>query len=292
MRPSAPCHGARIRVRRDPWRQPHPAPTSGRCRARADPRARAARSRRYPPSCDQPSRRGTPSPCDPRWRARRVRVRRHRPPLPGAARTACSTALHGRLPGGRSSGCGGQATGSAHSSPWNHGRRMSNLEEKVVVVMGAGSIGDGWGNGKASAVTYARAGARVVCVDYRLDRAEETAAIITGEGGTALALRADATSEDDVQAVVDAAAGEFTRLDVMHNNVGVGGTSGGPDKIAPDAWRREIDQNLTSAYLGIRCAVPVMQAQGGGVITNISSTMSTRFLRRPSVAYSASKAAV
>jgi NAD(P)-dependent dehydrogenase (short-subunit alcohol dehydrogenase family) len=169
---------------------------------------------------------------------------------------------------------------------------MSNLEEKVVVVMGAGSIGDGWGNGKASAVTYALAGARVVCVDYRLDRAEQTAAIITGEGGTALALRADATSEDDVQAVVDAAVGEFTRLDVMHNNVGVGGTSGGPDKIAPDAWRREIDQNLTSAYLGIRCAVPVMQAQGGGVITNISSTMSTRFLRRPSVAYSASKAAV
>ena len=167
-----------------------------------------------------------------------------------------------------------------------------DLSGKVVCVVGAGSIGEGWGNGKASAVAYARAGASVVCVDYHLDRAEATRAIIEDEGGRAITRRADATSEADVQACVDAAVAAWGRLDVMHNNVGVGGTSGGPDRIAPEQWDREIAQNLTTAYLGIRCAVPVMQRQGGGVITNISSLMSTRFLRRPSVAYTASKAAV
>jgi NAD(P)-dependent dehydrogenase (short-subunit alcohol dehydrogenase family) len=168
----------------------------------------------------------------------------------------------------------------------------SSLEGKVAVVVGAGSIGEGWGNGKASAVSYARAGARVVCVDFHLDRAEATRALIEEEGGAAVAIAADATSEADVAAAVSLATSTWGRLDVMHNNVGVGGTSGGPDKIAPEQWDREIAQNLTTAYLGIRCVVPVMQAQGGGVITNISSLMSTRFLRRPSVAYTASKAAV
>lgn len=166
------------------------------------------------------------------------------------------------------------------------------LDGKTAVVVGAGSIGEGWGNGKATAVTYARAGASVVCVDFSRERAEATASFIRDEGGVALALAANATHEDDVQAVVDRAVAEFGTLDVMHNNVGVGGTAGGPDRIAPDAWDREIAQNLTTAYLGIRCAVPVMQRQGGGVITNISSTMSVRYLRRPSVAYTASKAAV
>ena len=78
----------------------------------------------------------------------------------------------------------------------------------------------------------------------------------------------------------------------MHNNVGVGGTSGLPDQIPPAAWAREIDQNLTSAYLGIRCAVPALRAGGGGSIVNISSLLAVRFLRRPTSGYTAGKAAV
>ena len=171
-------------------------------------------------------------------------------------------------------------------------RAMDDLSGKVIVVVGAGAIGDGWGNGKASAVAYARAGAAVGCVDHQLDRAEATCALIAAEGGTAMAIQADATQEADMQAVVDRTMHQFGRLDVMHNNVGVGGTVGGPDQITPEQWDREIAQNLTTAYLGVRCAVPVMREQGGGVITNISSTMAVRFLRRPSVAYTASKAAV
>ena len=166
------------------------------------------------------------------------------------------------------------------------------LAGRVVLVVGAGSIGEGWGNGKASAVAYARAGASVVCADFHLSRAEETVAIIAAEGGTALAVRADATEESAVQAAVDVAVAQCGQLDVMHNNVGVGGTSGLPDQIAPEAWAREIDQNLTSAYLGIRCSVPALRAAGGGSIVNISSLLAIRFLRRPTSGYTAGKAAV
>jgi NAD(P)-dependent dehydrogenase (short-subunit alcohol dehydrogenase family) len=171
-------------------------------------------------------------------------------------------------------------------------QRGTRLTDRIVIVVGAGSMGDGWGNGKASAVSYARDGATVVCADYHLARAEETVGLITAEGGTAIAVQADATDEASVQAVVDAAVERFGRLDVMHNNVGVGGTSGLPDQIAPAAWAREIDQNLTSAYLGIRCAVPALRANGGGSILNISSLLAVRFLRRPTSGYTAGKAAV
>lgn len=166
------------------------------------------------------------------------------------------------------------------------------LRDRVVVVVGAGSSAPGWSNGKACAVAYARAGAAIVCVDHRRERAEETADVIVGEGGRALALAADATREQDVRSAIDTAVGDLGRVDVLHSNVGVGGTAGAPDEVAPDAWEREVAQNLTTAYLGTRCVVPVMRRQGGGVITNVSSLLAVRFLRRPSVAYTASKAAV
>ena len=171
-------------------------------------------------------------------------------------------------------------------------QRGSRLADRVVIVVGAGSMGEGWGNGKASAVAYARQGATVVCADFHVERAAETVDLITAEGGTALAVRADATDEASVEAVVDEAVARFGKLDVMHNNVGVGGTSGLPDQIEPSAWAREIDQNLTSAYMGIRCAVPALRANGGGSILNISSLLAVRFLRRPTSGYTAGKAAV
>lgn len=169
---------------------------------------------------------------------------------------------------------------------------MGPLDGKVVVVVGAGSVVPGWSNGKACAVGYARAGAAVVCVDHQLDRAAETAQVISGEGGTALAVGADATAENDMLEVVAEARGRFGRIDVMHNNVGVGGVHGTPDQIAPSEWDREIAVNLTTAYLGTRVAVPAMREQGAGCIINTSSTMAVRFLRRPGVAYTAGKAAV
>jgi NAD(P)-dependent dehydrogenase (short-subunit alcohol dehydrogenase family) len=166
------------------------------------------------------------------------------------------------------------------------------LEGKVAIVVGAGSVAPGWSNGKACAVAYAREGAAVVCVDYQLARARETAGIIEREGGRALALQADATREEDLQAVMSETVAQFKRLDILHNNVGIGGASGAPDKIPPEMWNREIAQNLTTAYLGIRCAVPLLRNSGGGAITNTSSLLAVRFLARPNVAYTAAKAAV
>ncbi len=170
--------------------------------------------------------------------------------------------------------------------------RGTRLAGRIVIVVGAGSMGAGWGNGKASAVAYAREGASVVCADFHAARAEETVALIEAEGGAALAVQADATDEASMQELVATSVARFGRLDVMHNNVGVGGTSGLPDQIEPAAWAREIDQNLTSAYLGIRCAVPALRAAGGGSIVNISSLRAVRVLRRPTTGYTAGKAAV
>lgn len=169
---------------------------------------------------------------------------------------------------------------------------MTALTGRCVVVVGAGSIADGWSNGRAAAVTYARAGALVVCADRRLERATETAEIIRSEGGEAFATQVDASCDDDMARLVAESLATYGRIDVIHNNVGVGGTVGAPENIAPDDWNREITQNLTTAYLGIRHAVPVMRRAGGGVITNISSLLAVRFLRQPNIAYTAAKAAV
>lgn len=165
------------------------------------------------------------------------------------------------------------------------------LEDKVAVVMGAGSIAEGWGNGKATAVTFARAGAAVVCVDVNLDAAAETAAIIGSEGGRAIALHADVTSRDDVAAVFDRVRTEFGRIDVLDNNVGIG-TLGGVVETSRADWERVLAVNVKSAYLAMQQAIPMMQSNGGGTIVNISSVTSLRYSGIPYISYAASKAAL
>lgn len=166
------------------------------------------------------------------------------------------------------------------------------LEGKVALVIGAGSIGDGWSNGKAVSVAYARAGAAVVCADRDLDRARETATAIDLEGGKAVPVETDATNDDQVRTAVAATTTTFGRLDILHNNVGVGGSYGTPEMIDRVAWDLEIAQNLTSVYLGLRHAAPLMREQGGGAVINTSSSLAVRFLPRPNVAYTAAKAGV
>lgn len=165
------------------------------------------------------------------------------------------------------------------------------LEDKVAVVMGAGSIAEGWGNGKATAVTFARAGAAVVCVDVNLDAAAETAAIIGSEGGRAIALHADVTSRDDVAAVFDRVRTEFGRIDVLDNNVGIG-TLGGVVETSRADWERVLAVNVKSAYLAMQQAISMMQSSGGGAIVNISSVTSLRYSGIPYISYAASKAAL
>jgi NAD(P)-dependent dehydrogenase (short-subunit alcohol dehydrogenase family) len=170
------------------------------------------------------------------------------------------------------------------------GRR---LEGKVAVVMGAGSSSPGWSNGKAVAVAYAREGASVVAADFDLQRAEETARVIADEGGVARAMRADATREAEVEAVMAAAVETFGGLDVVHNNVGMSYAGGSMYLPTTAEWDLEMSQTLKSAFLGCRAAIPHLRARGGGAIVNTSSIAATRALNRGSpIAYIVAKAGV
>jgi NAD(P)-dependent dehydrogenase (short-subunit alcohol dehydrogenase family) len=97
---------------------------------------------------------------------------------------------------------------------------VGRLHEKVALVVGAGSVGPGWGNGKAAAVLFAREGAKVLCVDVNEDAANETVQIIRQENGTANAICADVTSHDDIRRMVKACMDVYGRIDVVDYNVG------------------------------------------------------------------------
>lgn len=165
------------------------------------------------------------------------------------------------------------------------------LAGKTAVVMGAGSIGPGWGNGKAIAVLYAREGANVVCVDIHQDAAAETARVIGDEGGQAIALRADVTRLDDIAAVQEQALSRFGRVDILNNNVGIVST-GGVVETTEAEWDRVYAINLKSCFLAMKQFIPAMQRQGGGSIINTSSLASIRYTGVPYVTYSTTKAAM
>jgi NAD(P)-dependent dehydrogenase (short-subunit alcohol dehydrogenase family) len=165
------------------------------------------------------------------------------------------------------------------------------LDNKVAIVFGAGSVGEGWGNGKATATLFAREGALVVCVDIRQEAAQETADIICGEGNKASAAICDVTRSDEVRALVDRVAAEHGRIDVLHNNVGYA-TMGGPIELDEAAWHRTIDLNVTGCFLTCKHVLPHMLRQGSGAIVNVSSIAAIRYTGYPYVAYYAAKAAV
>ena len=168
---------------------------------------------------------------------------------------------------------------------------MARLKGKTAIVVGAGSIGPGWGNGKATAVTFAREGAAVFCVDRNAAAASETVEIITAEGGKAVAFAADASREDDVQAMVAASLKAYGRIDVLDNNVGIAETGSVIDVSEAD-WDRVFAVNLKSAFLAMKHVIPVMAEQGGGSIINISSIASIRHLGISYITYGTTKAAM
>lgn len=165
------------------------------------------------------------------------------------------------------------------------------LKDEVALVMGAGSAGPGWGNGKACAVQFAREGAAVACFDLDKAAAEETAEIIRCEGGQAIAVAGNAATGADVRAAVEATTGAFGRLDVLHNNVGIV-VNGGVVELSEDDWDRVFDVNLKSCYLAMKYAIPEMLKVGGGAIVNVSSISSIRYLGTPYASYYTTKAAM
>ena len=165
------------------------------------------------------------------------------------------------------------------------------LKGKIAIVVGAGSVGPGWGNGKATAVGFAREGASVFCVDINQAAAEETAGIIASEGGRAAAHRADVTKADEVVAMLQACRERFSRIDILDNNVGIA-ELGGVVELSEADWDRVFAVNLKSAFLTMKHVLPVMVAQGGGSIINISSIAALRYTGLPYSSYYASKAAL
>lgn len=170
-----------------------------------------------------------------------------------------------------------------------------DLSGRSTIVFGAGCVAEdteiGWGNGQAAAVGYARAGAQVVCVDIHLRRAEQTAELILAEGGTALAVAADVASSDDVKAAMDCAIANFGTVHIVHNNAAVS-PFGDPVTLSEAEWDRSFAVNVKSCFLACKYALPMMRAQRSGVITNISSILSTRVSEYDVFSYYASKAAV
>jgi NAD(P)-dependent dehydrogenase (short-subunit alcohol dehydrogenase family) len=165
------------------------------------------------------------------------------------------------------------------------------LTDKIAIVVGAGSSGPGWGNGKATAVTFAREGAKVLCVDVNVQAAEETAGIIAGEGGQARVFRADVTSSADLAAMTQSCLDAWGRIDVLDNNVGIA-VVGGVVEIEEAEWDRVMAVNLKSCLFAMKHVIPVMQRQGGGSIVNISSVAGIRYTGVPYASYYASKAAM
>ena len=165
------------------------------------------------------------------------------------------------------------------------------LKGKTAIIVGAGQTpGDTIGNGRAMSILFAREGAQVLCVDRVAERAEETAAMILAEGGKATAFTANVTKADDVAALIEAGKQRLGRIDILVNNVGVGGGDGPAHRVEEAAFDRILSVNLKGMWLTIKAAIPIMREQGGGAIVNISSLAGIAGGNQ--VAYEVSKAAV
>ena len=161
------------------------------------------------------------------------------------------------------------------------------LKDRVAIVTGAGSVGPGWGNGRATAVRFAEEGARVFAVDRDSKSLSET----VSHAGSVKTHICDVTDGSAVKRMVEACLDAFGRLDILVNNVG-GSAAGGPVEMSEEVWDAQVDYNLKSVFLGCKHALPVMERQGSGVIINIASTSGLRFTGSAQVAYAATKAGV
>jgi NAD(P)-dependent dehydrogenase (short-subunit alcohol dehydrogenase family) len=173
-------------------------------------------------------------------------------------------------------------------------RKMHDLTDRVVLITGIGCIGQGWGNGIATATLFARQGAKLFGCDIFLEAAEISKSSILSENAETdiTVMRGDATSLESMKEFVDACMKKHGRIDVLVNNVGRS-EPGDPATITEDIWDKQMDVNLKSVYLTSHLVLPIMAAQKtGGNIVNISSVSGLRYIGKPQVAYSTTKAAI
>ena len=160
------------------------------------------------------------------------------------------------------------------------------LEGKVALITGAGS-----GMGRATSLLFAREGAKIAAADLNEAGAAETAAEITRNGGEAIAIRADVSTEADASEMVEATLRRFGSLGVLFNNAGIEGESAFVGKMTAEAFDRVIAINLRGVFLGMRFALPHMVEAGGGSIINQAS-IAGMVAVRGGAAYCAAKAGV
>lgn len=166
------------------------------------------------------------------------------------------------------------------------------LDGKRAVVVGAGQTpGETIGNGRATALLFAREGAHVAVVDRHGDSAEETRRMIVDEGGRAEVIVADISSEAECERLVAEATAALGGIDILHNNVGIGAGDASPIRLDETVWDRIMDVNLKAMWLTCKHVVPVMREQGAGSIVNISSTAAI-MAANSLTAYKISKAGV
>jgi NAD(P)-dependent dehydrogenase (short-subunit alcohol dehydrogenase family) len=174
---------------------------------------------------------------------------------------------------------------------------MLDLHGKTAFVAGAGSVAEGWGNGRATAVLMARQGAKVFGTDYSVDALVGTTAVMDKEGHKHWTpWQADMTRSDEVQKAVEECIRRHGRIDILVNNIG-GSAPGTPVSLTVEEWDAQMDRNIKTAFLGCKYVLPVMERQfetegKGGAIVNVSSIASMSFQvgGRVHVAYAASKA--
>ena len=165
------------------------------------------------------------------------------------------------------------------------------LQDRVALVTGAGCIGPGWGNGRATAVRFAQEGARIFAVDLKPESVEETVQYVKAAGGEIIVHQCDVTNGTSVAAMVKACVNHYGRIDVLVNNVG-GSAHGGPVEMAEEVWDRQVDYNLKSVFLTLKNVLPVMEQQKRGAIVNVASSSGLRWTGSPQVGYASTKAGV
>ena len=152
------------------------------------------------------------------------------------------------------------AIGTMTAQLWDMERMAGRLDGKVAIVVGAGCVGPGWGNGRAMAVIFAREGARVFAVDRDADAMRDTIDRVREAGGEITSHLCDATDSSALAAMVDACVAAYGRIDILVKNVG-GSAAGGPVELPEDAWRRQLDYNLGTVFLACKHVLPVMERQ-------------------------------
>jgi len=173
----------------------------------------------------------------------------------------------------------------------NQEKNRRRLVNKIAIVVGAGQTpGETIGNGRATAVLFAKHGAKVLLVDQHLDSAAETAEMIRQDSGDCQVLQADIRSETDCKQIAQTCTKHYGRIDILHNNVGIGAGDGGPTSLSEENWDRIFDVNLKGMFLTCKHVLPIMREQRNGNIINISSVAA--IASSGLLAYKVSKAGV